>query len=177
MVANELMSEEYRRLNCLLHAADPEYGKTASRYIAQVRDIARKFGVRTLLDYGCGKGVVRRSLMGEFEIRGYDPAITGLDQVPTPAEMIVCIDVLEHVEPDCLNSVLAHIAGLMQRIGLITIATQASSKRLPDGTNCHRIVEDCEWWIARLSEHVSMLESRREIGSLWCLVEPLKIYQ
>ena len=41
-----------------------------------------------------------------FEIKEYDPAIPGKDSLPEPADIVVCSDVLEHIEPNYLLNVL-----------------------------------------------------------------------
>jgi hypothetical protein len=59
------------------------------------------------MDYGCGKGTLGAKL--PFPIWEYDPAIPGKDGVPRPADLVVCLNVLEWVEKDMLDNVLGDI--------------------------------------------------------------------
>ncbi len=60
---------------------------------------------------------------------------------------------LEHIEPDCLQDVLAHIRGLTRKCCFIVVAMRPSIKLLPDGRNAHLIVQPVRWWMAKLMEH------------------------
>ena len=64
-----------------------------------------------------------------------------------------CGDVLEHVEPEYLQDVLADIKRCMKRAGLLVISTIPAKKTLPDGRNAHLIVESPLWWGSVLSQH------------------------
>ena len=63
-----------------------------------------------MLDYGAGKGrlgeALRKMLPNPPVIHCYDPAAPEWAGEPAPCEMVVCIDVLEHVEPGYLDPVL-----------------------------------------------------------------------
>lgn len=148
-----ILSDDYRRLNAELHRTNPAYGTTGRQYVHIVRDLARKYQIESILDYGCGKCDLWQALHEGFDVRNYDPALLGFDTPPEPAELVTCIDVLEHVEPEYLESTLADLVRVTLRIGFFTIATQPSSKRLADGTNCHRIVEDSGWWSKQLKQY------------------------
>ena len=67
-----------------------------------------------------------------------------------PSDLVACIDVLEHIEPDCLDAVLDDLARVTARVGVFTIATGPAAKTLPDGRNAHLIQEAPEWWMPKL---------------------------
>lgn len=154
-----LLSEEYRQLNLELHSREPSYGTTARRYVGRIRDLATQYGAGQLLDYGCGKEELRKALENEFAVRSYDPAIPGLEPPPEPADLVACIDVLEHVELEYLENVLADLARVTKKVALITIATGPSAKRLADGSNPHRIVEPPSWWLKQLEKYFHVLKA------------------
>ncbi len=83
-------------------------------------------------------------------MREYDPAIEGKDGRPVFADLVVCTDVLEHIEPDRLDNVLTHLRTLARRAVFVVINTQPSNKTLTDGRNAHLIVEPAVWWYERL---------------------------
>lgn len=80
------------------------------------------------------------------DFREYDPAIEGIDALPLPAELLICTDTLEHVEPDRIDAVLTHIRSLTLIAAYLVISTQPAHKTLRDGRNAHLIVESPEWW-------------------------------
>jgi 2-polyprenyl-3-methyl-5-hydroxy-6-metoxy-1,4-benzoquinol methylase len=145
------ISEDYRSLNAQLHKSRRGYGAHGHKWAARVEALAREAGAQTILDYGTGKGTLVDALraMG-VECEGYDPAVRKWQARPEPADFIVCADVLEHVEPDCLEAVLEDIAGLMGVAGLFVISLIPSDKNLADGRNAHLIVESHKFWMERL---------------------------
>jgi S-adenosylmethionine:diacylglycerol 3-amino-3-carboxypropyl transferase len=65
---------------------------------------------------------------------------------PEPHDIVVCTDVLEHIEPDCLDDVLADIRRCTKKAALLVVATRPAMKTLSDGRNAHLIQEDFKWW-------------------------------
>ena len=138
-----LITEEYRRLNAQKHEESEVYGAMGYKLAKQVREIARKIGAHTILDYGCGKRTLERDL--GYAINNYDPAIPGCDATPDPADLVVCCDVLEHIEPECLDAVLDDLQRVTKNTIMFLIDTQAAQKHLADGRNAHAIIEEPEW--------------------------------
>lgn len=148
-----LLSEEYRRLNCELHIRDPNYGTTGRRYVDTIRILASRYQAQSILDYGCEKCDLWKALHAEYDVQNFDPAILEFATPPAPADLVACIDVLEHVEATFLTNVLRDLARVTIKIAFFTIATRPAAKHLADGTNCHRIVETGEWWQDQLTEY------------------------
>jgi|TARA_B110000438_G_scaffold239234_1_gene237407 hypothetical protein len=143
------ISPTYRDLNRDLHRNNPDYGKAAHALAPWVVSFAKETGVQSLLDYGCGKGTLRPAILAlepGLLVSEYDPAIPGKDLDPEPCELVICIDVLEHIEPDCLPDVLAHVRNVGQGGAMFIIDTVLAEKTLADGRNAHLIVEDQAWW-------------------------------
>jgi len=157
-----LISPEYAALNAELHREKRSYGGVFSRAANLIR-VAEQFGTKDILDYGCGKGMLAKVI--PWPIKEYDPAIPGKDALPEPAELVICRDVLEHVEPECLDAVLADLARCVKRCGLFSIATGPSWKTLPDGRNPHLIQRPCGWWKEKLSKHFA-IDSVQEISHI-----------
>lgn len=145
----ERISPEYQAIQTSMHVDLPHYGSTSARIAEDIKEIIEKHNIKSVLDYGCGKGLLKQAL-GDI-VREYDPGIPGKDAEPEPAELVVCIDVLEHIEPDKLQHVLEHIRQLTLRTAFVTVATRPANKTLPDGRNAHLIIEDSEWWYQKLS--------------------------
>lgn len=145
-----LITETYRDQNRALHAARPDYGTSGKHWAPQVRPLA-DWGRRAILDFGCGKATLAARLGPAYRVTSYDPCIAGLDATPGPHPVVVCGDVLEHVEPDCLDAVLAELRRVTQDVGLLVVHLTAAKKTLPDGRNAHLIQQPAAWWQARIA--------------------------
>jgi hypothetical protein len=101
-----------------------------------------------VLDYGCGKGTL--DLPG---IRRYDPAVPEYSKLPDPAHLVVCTDVMEHIEPEYVGNTILHIYSLTKRVAYFQIATRKDkSKNLPDGTNPHKTIRKAGWWLNTIKD-------------------------
>lgn len=147
-----LISEDYKQQNSQLHASRSDYG-TGGRAVANHAEmLARLFHCADALDYGCGKGTLAvglRYLGSNLIVTEYDPAVEGKDAPPKPAELVVCSDVLEHVEPECLDAVWYHIHSLTKKALFFTVHCGPAQKTLPDGRNAHLTQQPPEWWLTQ----------------------------
>ena len=122
------------------------------RYINDVVHLIWKIQARSLLDYGCGSCRLSAALKPrmpdwELDIVEYDPGVPGKDNLPSePCDLVVCADVLEHVEPDKITAVLDHIYELTGTLAYLAIATRPANKRLPSDRNAHLIIDNAVWW-------------------------------
>lgn len=145
-----LISPEYKALNTQLHRENTAYGTSGRNYSDMVEAVCRILKTRSVLDYGCGKGTLAARL--PFSIANYDPCIPGLDSPPSPATVVVCTEVLEHIEPENLDAVLDDLARLTLRLVVLTVALGPAEKTLADGRNAHLIVRTEEWWNERIEK-------------------------
>ena len=120
-----LISPEYLELNQQMHFQYPEWGNSSWQYAGVVTALCALYETRDVLDYGCGIGRLQDEL--KFTIQQYDPAMPQRAARPVPADIIFCGDVMEHIEPDCLDAVLDHIARLTKRAAFITVTTVPAS--------------------------------------------------
>jgi hypothetical protein len=150
-----LITDEYRRMQEGMHASMPRYGVMGGMFAPLVADIINKLDVTEVLDYGCGHNLsLLKGLSGKvghkFQYLAYDPGVAQYAGEPRPAQMVTCVDVLEHIEPDCLLDVLDHLHRLTKAVGFFTVHTEAAEKTLPDGRNAHLIQRPPEWWLDRM---------------------------
>ena len=152
MEKRELISDEYLRQNILLHRAPEGFGGSGWKQAQNVLAFAGELKATSILDYGCGEGTLRKELIKlgyTGNIFEYDPAVKGKDILPKMAELVVCTDVFEHVEPDRLPAVLNHFEKTAIKGAYVVIATRLANKTLPDGRNAHLIVQPYEWWLPK----------------------------
>ena len=153
-----LITPEYVALNAALHDSNEEYGTSGHKWATEVNDLATKAGARTILDYGCGRGTLRTALSNAaYDVLEYDPAIPEKTWKPLRADVVVCGDVLEHVEPECLYAVLDDIKSIARLAVFLVVATRPARKTLADGRNTHLIVEPSSWWVPKLIGHWRMM--------------------
>lgn len=146
----ELISKEYISLNRKLHQDVPTFGMGGAKHTEAIINLSKELKTTSILDYGCGKGMLAREL--PFPIWEYDPAVPEKSAPPKPADIVVCTDVLEHIEPDKLKFVLDDIRFCMKKVGYFVISTRKALKTYANGQNTHLLVKDKAWWEKQLSK-------------------------
>lgn len=147
-----LISPEYQKQQEYLHE-HTKYGIASIKYAPLVTEIVNKLEVTHLLDYGCGKQMnLLKHIRPKQKVtyQAYDPGVPDLAGAPTPAQMVACIDVLEHIEPEFLDNVLDHLASLTEAVCFMTVHTGPANKFLPDGRNAHINQQPMGWWLPKL---------------------------
>jgi hypothetical protein len=156
----ELISPEYRALNAKLHQENLAYGVGGGKHADTVIKLAEAIKTHTVLDYGAGKGYLAKAMAekGWGPIWEYDPAFPEKSEPPRAADLVVCTDVLEHIEPEKLNYVLGDLRRCVKQVGFFIIHTGPSSKKLADGRNAHLIQQPKEWWEKKLQKFFSVAQ-------------------
>lgn len=171
-----VITEAYRAEQQALHATG-KYGTTGARYGAVIGALLKQCGASSLLDYGCGS---RRSLLETLVLppdvvyEGYDPAVPEYAEPPVPADLVCCVDVLEHIEPALLDNVLDHLAELCDPFGFLTVHTGPAVKVLSDGRNAHLTQQPFAWWKERLDSRFQLLDRRDIPNGFVVLVRSLQ---
>ena len=153
-----LISEKYIELNKELHQRPRGYGGGGGKWAKSAAEYIQKYSIKSLLDYGCGQQGFWKKVQEDFPdiaertvYRGYDPCIEALNTPPEEVDMVVCTDVLEHIEPKCLNNVLDHLLLLTRKVIFFNIALEPANKTLADGRNAHLILESAMWWMQKIT--------------------------
>lgn len=158
-VRDTLISDEMRTLNTELHKDNIYYGTGGAKYAPRVKELVQGLQKKSedpisVLDYGAGKQHLARSL--DFPIFSYDPAIPEISEPPKPADIVICTDVLEHIEPEKLDVVLMDLARVTKQIGYFVIHTQAAQKSYADGRNAHLIQKGEGFWRPTLKKYFAI---------------------
>lgn len=172
-----LVSAEYKAQISKLHQESPSWGTTGRDYAGVVQSYIHQYAPKNILDYGCGKQTLARALR-KYRIIGYDPGLPGLDTpVKEPCDLVVCTDVLEHIEPDCLDDVLDDIQRVTREHLFLQICTVPAFAVLPDGRNAHLIVKPARWWMEQLWPRFDLVncmigEDRISMICFWSALKP-----
>jgi 2-polyprenyl-3-methyl-5-hydroxy-6-metoxy-1,4-benzoquinol methylase len=139
----ELASDAYAQQLRQLHQASQQFGvgNVTSKHYPTIKNLIQKKNLSSVLDYGCGKGhflnYARQTFPG-MRVEGFDVAA---DEYATLAEglfdLVVCLDVMEHVEFGALSNVLSEIRSRVGRLFVCSVANYPAGKKLPDGRNAH----------------------------------------
>jgi hypothetical protein len=148
-----LISPDYLVLQRELHGRPEGYGGKGKRWVDTVEWLANHFAATSVLDYGCGQGTLGKALRARgIDCRDYDPAIHGKNDLPAQADLVVCTDVIEHIEPVLLPNVLTHMHALARKALFVVVSLRESNKTMSDGRNAHLIVRSSAWWAEQTSE-------------------------
>ena len=152
-----LVSSEYKKLLQEEHK-NSLWGIMAGSMIKTLEEFLIKNNAKEVLDYGSGSSSFKNSLsLPNISVYEYDPGIPGKDLPPEPKDYTICIDVLEHIEPDLIDHVIKDLARVTRLRGYFTIAMYPASRILSDGRNAHLIVESASWWMQKLCKHFNII--------------------
>lgn len=148
-----LISATYRKLNADLHKENPAYGISVVKYVANIAQFGISLGAESVLDYGCGKGLLAENIGEHIVVREYDPAIEAKSAEPDSADLVVCVDVMEHIEPLCVDDVVKHLSSKALKGVFLTICIVPAKKTLADGRNAHISIHSAGWWLDKFSPY------------------------
>ncbi|MGB0818370.1 MAG: methyltransferase domain-containing protein [Candidatus Puniceispirillaceae bacterium] len=149
------ISPEYQQLLQDYHQANIGWAKSGARFYERARELVAEHKPRSLLDYGCGKGVLVSMLNQSFPqlvTDLYDPGVPEFDHDPVPADMVTCTDVLEHIEPEHIEQALYHLQALTKKVAYFVVHTGDCGHKLPDGRPAHILQRSQQWWMEKLTE-------------------------
>lgn len=136
-------SEKYLKELQRLHSRK---GFGVAKNIPQgVQALILEKGLKSILDFGCGKGMPFKQLEESNQVYNYDPVTSPID-LPKKSDLVYSSDVLEHIETDQLEGVLNNLYNIADKYQYHLIACHPAKKKLSDGRNAHLIIEKPEWW-------------------------------
>ena len=169
-----LISEAYRKEQELLHSRG-NYGVASKAFAAQVTALIDGLGVTEILDYGCGSHAnLAKSITPSHEVTVnlYDPGVPEYSNAPDSSQLVTCIDVLEHIEPEYLDDVLDDLKRVTEFYGFFTVHTGPAVKVLSDGRNAHLIQEPPAWWLPKIMARFDLQQFQKRPDGFIVLVKP-----
>jgi hypothetical protein len=157
------ISKEY--LNKIVDFRNNKYktwGGAVSSKVPQIYKYIVQEDCKSVLDYGSGNSDFKKTVENlypdhDFKIVEYEPSIPELNIDPEACDMTICVDVLEHVEPDKIDNVLSRIRDKTNKLCFLSICVVESYGQFDDGTNLHILVKPVEWWIEKLKEKFDII--------------------
>lgn len=138
------------------------YGDTSIKNLRYLRPEVRLLLPRSILDYGCGQSRLLEALdPGGARLVRYDPAIPAYAAPPSgPVDLLVNVDVLEHIPERDLDEVVGHMASLC-RNALLVVDTLPAAAVLPSGENAHCTLHPHAWWRGYFARFFPIVEPIR----------------
>jgi 2-polyprenyl-3-methyl-5-hydroxy-6-metoxy-1,4-benzoquinol methylase len=151
-----------------------QYDNSPEKQAQRVRELVRRTGSRTVLDYGSGGGRLS-SALPDLVVWEHNFASSSRDAEQRPADLVMCLDVLEHIEPDRLDDQLKHILSVTGKFAFFYIATRPADTTLPDGRNAHLIVQPQDWWRTQIERYFEIADWTPDRDwAVSALVRPLR---
>jgi hypothetical protein len=161
-----LMSDEYLALLQQKHADKP-WGGTGHSWVQHISAYLDQFdGPPSVLDYGCGRGTFKRAMEAlepEIRVDEYDPGIPEKSAQPKSHDIVVCTDVMEHIEPEFVDQTIRFLGETTKKVCFMVIACELSKSLLPDGRNTHLTVQPADWWYDKVKRHFGGVFSLRAL--------------
>lgn len=123
------------------------YVKMFQEKIAVIEQICG--GVKTVLDYGCGRDMVLKSLLTDhgYEVDGYDPNFLVGQSLKTAYDMVISTETFEHFKNPADE--MQKIASLLAPSGYIAVMTQFYIESSPTAEKFNN------WYYKRDPTHIA----------------------
>ena len=168
------ISNNYLEQQKKLHQ-NPDYRSEGLLYVPMVIHLVHQYNVKSISNYGAGNSILQKKIidlgLSNIKYYPYDPEFHDYGDI-TPADLVCCLNVLEHVEPIYLKSVLQDLSRITKKIGLFTIHTGPSKNHLSNNRKTYLIQKPSSWWIPKLCEHFEIIELDSTATRFWVVVEP-----
>ena len=172
-----IISKKYLVEQKKLHE-NPDYGVASITFAPIVAKICKENNIKTICDYGAGKKRLLDALINEkintFKYFPYDPVFPEYGEAKE-ADLVCCIDVLEHIEYEYVNNTLKKLSEITKKIGFYSIHLGPANKILSDGRNAHIIQKPTSWWLPKLCKYFNIMHLQKHnahgIG-FWVIVTP-----
>ena len=157
---------------------DPTYGVASLSFAPLVAEVIKQSNAKSVSDYGAGKRNLRKGLYEagilNIDYYAYDPVFPEYGP-PQAADLVCCIDVLEHIEVEFLDNILADLKKIVINKGFFSIHLGPAGKSLPDGRNAHLIQQPVSWWLPKICDYFEVLQLAKHqmMGhGVWIIVAP-----
>lgn len=136
-----------------------------------VKALVAEHGIKSILDYGCGKGVQyswvnpeNNKTLEEYwgvEVTKFDPAYEPFSKRPTGKfDLVICTHVLPTIPVDDLPWFIREVIGYSSKAVYFAEKMGPPKKSVLSTPELHPINWSVEEWLAKLKEHIDPAETR-----------------
>jgi len=141
-----------------IHETQNVYNGSALILHAQsIKDVIAMFNVKTILDYGCGKGKqyseenLHKEYFRNIQPALYDPAVEQFSEMPKGKfDLVICTDVLEHIPEEEIDAFLKGLYSKANTAVYLGICNIPADTFLSDGRNAHVTLKSFDWWVNKI---------------------------
>ena len=133
---------------------DEAYGIGGGWFRPYILDFVKNKNIKTVIDYGCGKGRLVRALKEKNIFKyvcGFDPYV-GIyaERASSFFDLLISTDFFEHVEEKYLVNIANDMWEFRPKYMFHAVSNRPSASKL--GKNpAHKIVKDGKWWKEKLA--------------------------
>ena len=160
LMYKQMTENGYSRSNGEFIPSEKVYGDLEPlRHKSYLKKVFQKFNIKTVLDYGSGKGNWNKEIDGQEnlkdflkldEIIQFEPSLNKNDK--KRCDCSICFDVLEHIFISDIPYVIHDVFSYSKKLVVINVACYEASALLPNGENAHITVNEPEWWYEKIAE-------------------------
>ena len=152
----------YKLSNGKIRTSEETYnGKSTLIFAKLIKEIITKNNIKTMLDYGCGKGFFYKNPSNQhglqieslknywdIDIDLYDPCFKENSNLNEDKnyDLVICIDVLEHIPENDIDWLLKKLLIKTKKYLFINVACHPAIALLPNGKNAHINIQPPKWW-------------------------------
>jgi 2-polyprenyl-3-methyl-5-hydroxy-6-metoxy-1,4-benzoquinol methylase len=155
---NRYLAEQYTKM----HNNGLFTGESLRRHLPEIQALIRQHNIKTVLDYGCGKGAVHKDVKLADSVTLYDPYYEPYSQKPNDKYgMVICTDVLEHIPEEGVQDILRTLIDYTGKVLFLSVCTRAAKKTFENGENVHVTIKSLDWWKSEIT--IAYVMSGRDI--------------
>ena len=157
-------------------------GRSLPRQGPRIKALIDRFGARTLLDYGAGKGRQYAPMpvtapdgkqyggivewWGVERVTCYDPGYRPFDALPGGTfDGVISTDMLEHCPEEDMPWIVGEMFGFARKFLFANAACYPAKKQLPTGENAHCTIKPPEWW-----KELFAAAGAKQPDTRWCVL-------
>lgn len=175
----QMYDEGYKKIGGDYVKKDKSFnGISTIPYATIIKKIININNFTNLLDYRCGKAEFYeknfisnnveypslKKLWG-VDIDLYDPCYIKYSNLNEHKkyDIVICIDVLEHIPEEDISSVLNLISSLTNKYIFLNVSCNEAVALLPNGENAHINIKEPQWWYEKILEIIKVRENLKII--------------
>lgn len=131
-----------------------KYFPSLKEFFSRGNHVSISKQTQKILDYS--KTALQESLTRELTILDYDKNF--MDGIEGKFDMVTCLNLMEHIEVECIENILKHIKEYSKYMVIIHISFEETKDMLSTGKLAHLHHKSGEWWREILNKYFMVAE-------------------